>query len=88
MKKLLLVIMLFSIVLLSSCYSSDENNYLPFNEEDYDLIQFVEDWNEAFELGYTFEVVNGVVIEYRNGIATGDEFTNEELLEMYLIIGD
>ena len=50
------------------------------------LIDLIGDIQEALDDGFTFEVVNGVLLEYYNGVATGDTWTNEEITNDYCYI--
>ena len=65
-----------------------EENYIVVNYTDCSMMQLAQEILEASELGYTFEIDQyGTMYELRDGVYTGDTFTNEDLLEQFCTIG-
>ena len=52
------------------------------------MVSLLWEFGEAIDDGYTLDLVNGNLVEYKNGIATGDIFTNQDLLDDYCTTGE
>ena len=52
------------------------------------MVSLLWEFGEAIDDGYTFDLVNGNLVEYKNGIATGDIFTNQDLIDYYCTTGE
>jgi len=52
------------------------------------MVSLLWEFGEAIDDGYTLDLVNGNLVEYKNGIATGDIFTNQDLIDYYCTTGE
>ena len=86
MKKILIAITVLLALTLSGCdyvMSDVPQAQIIVEEKDCDLIAIANDLINGYNGSYTFEIIDGVLYELKDGEYTGDTFTNEDLIEHY-----
>ena len=86
MKRLLIAITVLLALTLSGCdyvMSDVPQEQITVEKQDCDLIAIANDLINGYNGLYTFEIIDGVLYELKDGVYTGDTFTNEDLIEEY-----
>ena len=52
------------------------------------LLELIGDYQKALDDGFTFTIIDGVMYEYKDGIATGDSWIEEDIIADYCNIYD
>ena len=52
------------------------------------LFELIGDYQKALDDGFTFTIIDGVMYEYKDGIATGDSWIEEDIIADYCNIYD